>query len=999
MFVIDEIKSVLNNHDFISDLQWVRQSLAMHRYGQKFPSGNGSVARLSYFVESVLSSAPGWKSNDALNLCSIAGEIAELLSSYKDLSEITQRKMRIRSALLYELAELPALSSAILKEQDLTGLLGDLFSRKGFFSNLGVNGEMKKYRSAPVKANVTELDLVLSYDALRLAEYEQGEEQAPDKFASQILANLAKELSIGMSTTEINAFAAIINKRRSYATRSNVEHDLLPYLREMKFPAELWATQVQAIQAGLVNYHYDSWGFAAPTGTGKTFLARLLIAKTLLDNPETKILYIVPSKALVQEICSELSDVFAPLNFSVVQVSPQMIELNTTEEKEIATCSVAVLTPEKADLLLRLGVDFMANASLIIVDEAHHIESGNRGVLLELYLWRIRNLYKVQTRIVFLSAVAPNVDELAEWLGDNPGGLVADRRSTRMRAGVYHVKKQNAKGGWIDYSDNTSIRIVDSLEKTQEKQLIQLAEKVSRVGPVLIVAKGKGTCESLAKKTGIWLEENGFLKKLTEDENKSDTIQRLDSRLEREMYASVEMRILLKNRIVYHHAGLPPRVRQSVEEAIRQNYVDYVYATTTLAEGVNFPFSSVIVQSLALREPPEKGKPARYNPVTPRSFWNIAGRAGRPGFDREGQAILFEPSLGAEKVNAVVENYLDPSMKGIDPVHSALAENIKEISRSIDAKEFTLDTLETVALPENITRKVRGTINLLRVGIIHAKTSKQFMFPEQILEGSFALRHLDDAEIQIATQLIQSQTEVVDKFLAEPGAPSVDMIAELGLSIETLSDLRDYVLNLSNWELKQMRKVMIGGKINFNQAKYIVGPVAKRMAELEGPKLGGLYTEVILQWLSGVPLVSVKSKAEYKDSLEELIKVIYSRIQYLLPWGLYAFHRLVEEELKRRNIFSYSDEILSLAYLVDAGVPNYDALRLVRLDMERVDATRLAKEYHKRKPYLDTDIIGWLLKEDLDSVLAFVRGSDNRRIDPDLIRLLNEFKGNSSLMH
>ena len=72
--------------------------------------------------------------------------------------------------------------------------------------------------------------------------------------------------------------------------------------------------------------------------------------------------------------------------------------------------------------------------------------------------------------------------------------------------------------------------------------------------------------------------------------------------------------------------------------------------------------------------------------------------------------------------------------------------------------------------------------------------------------------------------------------------------------------------------------------------------------------------------------------------------MIYSRIQYLLPWGLYAFDRLVQEEAERREI-AYNNAIRSVAFLVDAGVPGFDALRLTHTDVERVDATRLAKRY------------------------------------------------------
>lgn len=176
--------------------------------------------------------------------------------------------------------------------------------------------------------------------------------------------------------------------------------------------------------------------------------------------------------------------------------------------------------------------------------------------------------------------------------------------------------------------------------------------------------------------------------------------------------------------------------------------------------------------------------------------------------------------------------------------------------------------------------------------------------------------------------------------------------------------------------------------MNLDQAPFIIAPVAKRMAELEGPKLGGFYANIIVNWLEGIPLTSVRTKAEFSKKLEDLISIIYSRVQFLLPWGLYATHELVQEECRRRSITSYNDEILSLAYLVDAGVPNFDALRLVNLEFERVDAARIAKAY-SRLQNRDADIVGWLINESKSTILRIVRGSDNRRLDYDLDKILD----------
>lgn len=995
MFRIDEIKSVLNNRQFQEDMRCVQESLILNRYQQDFTVSKDAFSRLSYFVECVLSSGSKWNldgSDGSTELFNISAEISELLASVKDISDEAKRTLRIRSSLLYELAEKPTIASAILKVNDLSHLLINLFHRNTYFRSLSTNGNLRELQGLPNLENVNPIECALSSDVLSLARYEQGLKNRPEKLVSDNLISIAEQVSIGFSATELDAFSTVIRKRICFATRTNVDDELFNHLKEIEFPPELWSTQIKAIEGGLIDNNYDSWGFAAPTGTGKTFLTRLLIAKTLLDNPEAKILYIVPSRALVYEVWLKLNYVFEKTGHKIVQVSPQLIELDNNESNTMAECSVAVLTPEKADLLLRLGLEFMLNTSLVIVDEAHHIENGTRGVLLELYLWRIRKILQNRTRVVFLSAVAPNIRDLTEWMGERPRAVTIDHRSTRMRVGVYRIRKNGGSNqGWIDYEEDISICVVKSgVASSQEKKLFQLADAVGIAGPVLIVAKGKKACETLAIKMRDWLAQNKRLNPLLPEKLRSDEFSRLDSRLEREMYESVSMRSLLKDRIVYHHAGLPPRVRIAVEDAIRAGLVDFVFATTTLAEGVNFPFSSVIVQSLAIREQSfVKGQPVRYQPVTPRTFWNIAGRAGRPGNDKEGQAILFEPSLGLEKVNLVLAQFLDSSLNGIEPVKSALAQSIKEIKLSLERNDFSMEALNNISLDPKLPKQVKGSVNLLRIGIVHAKALNLIRSPEEILESSFADKYLNSEEKQFAGRVVSNQSILVDDFFSDDDSPSLDMTAEIGLSIETLIELRDYVRSLENWKLEQMGQVMYRGSVNFSKLRYVISPVASRMAELEGPKLGGFYSEIIESWLSGIPLKAVNSQSNQVHSFEELISIIYSRIHYLLPWGLYATHRLVDEEMQRRKLSSYNDELLSLAFLVEAGVPSFNALRLVNIDIERVDATRLAKVHQNQKPRSDTDIVNWLKNQDREFLRRVVRGSDNRRIDYDFFKVID----------
>ena len=977
---------------FAEDLAFVQQALVQNRMGH-FVEGTGDmVSRLTHFVECVLASSISWDGKGK-TICQTAALLAEFLSICNFLEEDDRAHMRFRSAMLYEIAQRPVLSASTIQDKDSKDLVVKLFKRKGPFGSFHDSFDYDE--SIDTHESFTVAELSLMEDAINFARYAHGmiEEERVSEFVSNTMGAVAKSLSIGLSSTELLAFSYILKNRLKLTTRAFANDSLLDKLQMTNFPVELWPPQVEAINGGLLDPQIDAWGLAAPTGTGKTSLTRLLILKTLESKAESKIIYVVPSKALVYEVTNNLSAFLNDLQVGVIAISPQLVELDSEERGLLDEVSVIVLTPEKADLLLRLGETFFKNTSLVIIDEAHHIESGTRGLLLEMYLWRLKKLIKSQSRFVFLSAVTPNIGDITTWMGRHSGEVTINERSTRMRVGVYRVERSHGEAkGCIYYPDNMKLCVVDkNASNTIKKGIVQLAEAIAVWGPVLIVASGKKTCENLAQEMLDLLKKIRKGSALSDEELNSAPIQRLDSRLEREMYSTVGMRELLKYRIAYHHAGLPPRVRVAVEDAIREKKIDYVFATTTLAEGVNFPFSTVIVQSLVLRDPPEKGKPATWQTITPRTFWNIAGRAGRPGFDTEGQVILFEQSLGVEKSGLDINEYLNPSLVSIQPVNSSLVKSVQEIQSGLEAKEFSLDMLGERKLPEELPKRIKGAVNILRSAVTHIKASKLTVTAEELAKGTFAYNQLDESQQLIMKSLVSSQVALVDDLVEAAVFPPIELIARLGLSIETIFELRDYIIGLGKDHLRNMKNVMYGGRVNISQARYIVGPVAKRMAELEGTKLGGFLSDTIMNWITGLPLAVIHEKVNSDNrksslkSLEDLINVIYSRVQFLLPWGLYAADSIIQAVAGEQDI-PYENEVRSLARLADAGVPNFDALRLVGLEFERVDATRLSFEYYRRGgTKLGVDIVSWLVNLPIEQSMRIIRGMDGRKIDYDFV--------------
>jgi superfamily II DNA/RNA helicase len=989
MFTVAQVRDSLAQDGPARDLGVARAALANNRIGLTEALDSDTAARIRILVEAVLASAPGWASEDGIELLERAAEASEALA-YSSPPAV-QSQARLRAALLYELAALPMMASAVFADSDGPRFLADFFKRRQAFGSLGANIDLNAEINGANEQWL--LRLGICQDALALAEYEH-DPAASLALHTAPLSAAARELQIDMSLTDVQAFTAVVKRRSQRSTRLRTPDRLQSHLRAIGFPPELWEAQARALNSGLLDPGHDAWGLAAPTGTGKTFLARLLVLDALDRTPESKVLYIVPSKALVNQVHKDLTKALEGAGAPIVAVRPQISALDSEETDELEEAAVLVLTPEKADLLLRIGADCLKAVSLVVIDEAHHIEEGTRGVLLELYLARLRIALAKQARYVLLSAVAPNINELTEWMGSNPATVLVDRRSTRMKVGVYRIAREGRHNrGTIHYTDGTELRVLDrGVKSGHDAGLVQLAHRLHVAGSVLVVARGQKTAETIAEKLRAALNAEGH-PELTPEQRASPTLQRLDSRLEREMYASVQMRDLVRHGVAYHHAGLPPRVREALEAAISENLVTFVIATTTLAEGVNFPFSTVIVQSLTMKNPTfEVGKPMSWRVFTPRKFWNIAGRAGRPGFDHEGQVILYEASLGLERVDALIDPYTEPDIRQIPPVTSALATGLATIREEVAAGTLELGALESRELPDGVSKSAQGVVNLLRVGLAHARASGIDAAPGDYFEQTLAARMLPASELAFARRLVAQQDRVLDDYFSDSTAASVELVAELGLSIDTLTRLQRYVSGLDDWQLEGVTHVLYGGVINFKQLPYLLSSVMKNMAELEGGKLSGWYSTIVEDWCRGKPFSDIKL-ARGQSRLEDLIGLMYSRIQYILPWGLYATDRFVTEEAARRGI-DYDREVNKLAYLVDAGVPDWAALRLTTVGLERTDAARLSRVYlASREARETTDIIHWLSAQADEQLVRIVRGTDRRRVDYDFERIVSELRG------
>jgi len=991
MFTIEELSDCLSQPWFSEGYKTVERNLLLSRLSQPTTPLTSQVRKqLKRFSQAVISSAVDWedpREHRAKRLCQYAADIEASLFIESEAGSRRDHVSHLKAIFLYELAGLPGASSSHAARNGLEPQFRSFFTREpdSIWRNVAAPNRpllsakpttlLERGTQPPAQLLEESLGEILADAGHTLQSAGETNVESPQL---GLLGQIAGDFSIGITGDDVLALQKLLALRTTNSSITVVpEHSELSVadLRAISAPVELWPAQSAALKAGLLDAEMRSFGFAAPTGTGKTALTRILIANALRANPGSKIFYICPSRALVHEVWADLSNALSGIGANVFEAGAHL----TSHESLRATSGapdVIVFTPERADLLLRVDPEFLAQTSLVIVDEAHHIEQGSRGILLELYLWRLTRMIPTSARVIQLSAVAPNISDLTSWLSTDQRtkSVMIDARTSSLRVGLLNRTSDGA--GHLRFGEAAPYEIVPGgqLPADTTEGLATLANSMAQNSIVLVLCMSPGSAEKVARAVAELRSE--------EQSVDDDVSERLDAWVERELYPESELRAHYKKRVLFHHAQMPPRVRLGIEEAVRARKVDVICATTTLAEGVNFPFSTVIVESLV-------GKNFQ---LTPRALWNIAGRAGRFGVDAEGLCILYRPEQWTKRLKDYkLDDYLQTALADIPPVQSALAQGIAKLDQLVSSGTLSLEDFDDVSL-SNIkidgkvtdeVKEVKALVNLMRVGYTHASSTGIIdigakdapEYQDQLL----ASQQLTEPQRAFAERIGRRQRLVVRKATAE-NPILIEIAAKVGWSLEAQSSIYGWLETCADWQLEQFGKLVVGGYIrDASRVSYLIGPLAKHLLAFDGETLGGAYGYLADKWIAGMPLS--KFRAERDSTFGRMIAKIYGRMQYLLPWGLFGMHELLQYEGKQRRL-AIGDGVSALSVLAAEGVPNFDALTLtLSLGVERADATRLSEAFRPLR-LKTTPITDWLAALPWSRAEEIVRGADRRRVDP-----------------
>ncbi len=388
----------------------------------------------------------------------------------------------------------------------------------------------------------------------------------------------------------------------------------------------LYPPQELALSKGVMNG--NNILVTTPTSSGKTLIGLMGMINIL--NKRKKVVYLTPLKALAAEKFNEFKII---KNLSCFKNRKINIAISTgdydSSGTELIDKDIIILTNEKMDSILRHDSSWIFDVGLFIIDEIHLLTERERGPTLEIILTKIK-LMQQKPQIIGISATISNSNEIADWLKCEP--IQSKWRPTELIEGVYNYGKVTMSNGTTFEIDN--IGVADN--STGGILSLAMNSITNDGGQSLVFAETRKRAVSLAKKTSDVLPK--LLDKASKLSAQKIGVEILKQGDDTELNRTLS-NIVTKG-VGFHHAGLGLKSRQIVEDAFRKGTIKILFATPTLAAGVNLPARRVVITSI-FRYDYEYGGNV---PLSVLQYKQLCGRAGRPAYDKYGEAIIIADS-------------------------------------------------------------------------------------------------------------------------------------------------------------------------------------------------------------------------------------------------------------------------------------------------------------------------------------------------------------------
>ena len=703
-----------------------------------------------------------------------------------------------------------------------------------------------------------------------------------------------------------------------------------------------------------------------PTSSGKTIMAEFRILQAINTSPKnSKIVYVVPTRALVNQITARLRrnlDI-SPLNIKIEKMSGAL-EIDSFENKLMSeeTFNVLVTTPEKLQLLIRRpGNKLVESMVLAIIDEAHNLAEGSRGLNLEMLLSTIKKDC-ANCRILLLTPFIPNGDDIAKWLDpQNPKSINLELEWTPNDKvlGMYYVKGKaknistyfkpmitTAKTIELDKEITVGKIIaeepISKIKKNYFKITSLLASQLATTKNFLVV--GRNPAE-------IWKMAALICARFDNEPNLHADIILVQKFIESELGADFPLIAYLKKRVGVHHAGLPDDIKELMEWLMENGRLRILISTTTTAQGINFPVSGILISSYMYP----------YKKMPTRDFLNLIGRAGR----------IDQPSVGI--VGLAVDYSDQKKVRQITKYVNTVANDLVSVLVNMvnDALKLTdeLDLSLLAYYPE-------WSSFLQYIAHIKNQTQNLDEFVGEIeltLRSTYGYNQLPQLQQDILLNAVKKYAEKLDNKKHISSLSDLTGFAPETIE-QTINSIKKIGITQEDWNADSL--FSSGSK----KLTALVGIMLKDMPEIkkafDNEKIRGtILTEetisnIISDWISGKEIREI-ADAHFNgvdvNAITECVRTIYSKVTNYTAWGISTIQKIHDSEFNELPD-EHKQDISNLSSMAYYGVNTEEAILMRMYNVPRSISKKIGLRYKNEvgldKIYSDdtNNVIDWLIK-------------------------------------
>lgn len=671
-----------------------------------------------------------------------------------------------------------------------------------------------------------------------------------------------------------------------------------------------------------VHKQNETISISAPTSAGKSFILCTILLEELLAG-DKNIIFLVPTRALISQVENDLRKLIKEyelaLYVNITTVPPQ-------EDIEQKKSNVFVFTQERLHWFL-IGNN-SAQINLLIIDEAHKIEDGNRGILLQ---QKIEEIVKQNPsiKVYFSSPFTSNPEILLE-------NVLNDSRKDKVNTQFVSVNQNLIYTSQIPRKPKEWQLNICTIEKTipigklilsdrptsKLHKIVHITERFSDGSGSLIYSNGAAEAEKIAL----------LLFDLLDGQTTHSDINELIQLVKKTVHKEYALAKVLQKGIAFHYGNMPLLIRQEIERLFSEGKIKYLVCTATLLEGVNLPAKSIFIRK------PTRGK---NNPLNQNDFWNLAGRAGRWGKEFSGNIVCIEPTDW-----------------DIQPEPNKSKQEIKRAINVIEENGEELLAFIRNEAPRNEANK---------------RQDLEFAF------GYFYIKHILNKEIPLTNPFYDELLEELTKVSSKVHLPDYIIKRNPGISPLAQQDLFDYFEeNLDRVE--ELIPVYPHDTNAFYEYTKLVERIGQTISNY--PSVLNVSRSVLLiNWMTGKPLSylirksykSYQSNPNYKNAktlpvvIREVMENVENFVRFRFAKDSSCYIDILRYFLELHKRQDLLEDIPQLSLWLEFGVSQKTHLSLLSLGLSRNTVIELTT-YIVNTQMSKEESLNWLREQNLEQL-------------------------------